>query len=116
MICFRFLYAMIVALPLFTAWGCDSSFRVGSLDLSATDLDLSTPGEMSTPGDLTASGDSGTACQSPSDCRLCPTNLCQCMAAAVSLPDSVCYANNSCFVDPCLNKHAVCVANQCVVQ
>ncbi len=42
---------------------------------------------------------------------------CQCLALSVSDPNPTCDAGQvNCFINPCLNKTAACVNDQCVIQ
>jgi hypothetical protein len=57
-------------------------------------------------------------CTSDKECRLFSNycNGCECLALSTSEPNPVCKGTPvACFVDPCLNQSASCIAGQCVL-
>jgi hypothetical protein len=95
---------MLVALLLMTV--CHNNMPA-TADGAANDL--------SSASDLAA-----TRCQSPSDCRLfssyCSTAPCACLSLGSQDHDPPCLGMQmSCFIDPCKNKRADCVAGACEV-
>ena len=84
-------------------------------------------GDASTTGDFAGGGGSGGggggsggACQTAADCRLyssyCASAPCQCFALGLHDVDPPCTGGQqSCIVDPCNNKRALCTNGACAL-
>jgi hypothetical protein len=90
--------------------GCNGQMYGNACMANSAGTDAST--------DTSCLGSPGSECKSNADCRLVDDYCggCNCLALAPGESAPTCSDPVNCFVEPCLNKTAACVAGNCVAE